>query len=85
MRSVARIERDFHEINDPKLRRLLKYDPSTGIYGMDFYVVMKRAGARVGRRKLRKARVGFRQRMTKQDSITWFEKEWTEDFAKVLN
>ena len=63
----------------------IKYDPNAGIYGMDFYVVMKRAGARVGRRKLRKARVGFRQRMTKQDSITWFEKEWTEDFAKVLN
>ena len=63
----------------------LKYDPSTGIYGMDFYVVMKRAGARIGRRKLRKARIGFRQRMTKQDAITWFEKEWTEDFAKVLN
>jgi large subunit ribosomal protein L11e len=52
---------------------------------MDFYVVMKRAGVRVGRRKLRKNRVGFRQRLTKQDAITWFEKEWTEDFAKVLN
>merc|ERR1712054_740842 len=27
----------------------LKYDPSTGIYGMDFYVVMKRAGMRVAK------------------------------------
>jgi len=63
----------------------IKYDPNAGIYGMDFYVVMKRAGVRVGRRKLRKNRVGFRQRLTKQDAITWFEKEWTEDFAKVLN
>merc|ERR1711906_81077 len=44
----------------------IKYDPNAGIYGMDFYVVMKRAGARVARRKLRQARVGFRQRMTKQ-------------------
>jgi hypothetical protein len=29
--------------------------------------------------------VGYRQRMTKNDAINWFEKEWTEDFAKVLN
>ena len=25
----------------------IKYDPSTGIYGMDFYVVLARAGKRV--------------------------------------
>ena len=29
----------------------IKYDPSIGIYGMDFYVVMGRAGARVTRRR----------------------------------
>jgi hypothetical protein len=30
----------------------LKYDPSTGIYGMDFYVVMKRTGGmRVAKRR----------------------------------
>ena len=28
----------------------IKYDPSTGIYGMDFYVVLARAGKRVARR-----------------------------------
>jgi large subunit ribosomal protein L11e len=62
-----------------------KYDPNAGIYGMDFYVVMKRAGMRVAKRKLRASKVGYRQRMTKNDAINWFEKEWTEDFAKVLN
>ncbi|KAI5076369.1 hypothetical protein GOP47_0008434 [Adiantum capillus-veneris] len=36
----------------------IKYDPSTGIYGMDFYVGLERAGYRVGRRKRAKARVG---------------------------
>lgn len=25
----------------------MRYDPSTGIYGMDFYVVLKRPGLRV--------------------------------------
>ena len=63
----------------------IKYDPNAGIYGMDFYVVMKRAGQRVAKRKLRQARIGFRQHMTKNDAINWFEKEWQEDFAKVLN
>ena len=63
----------------------IKYDPNAGIYGMDFYVVMKRADQRVAKRKLRQARIGYRQRMTKNDAINWFEKEWQEDFAKVLN
>merc|ERR1712144_100588 len=31
----------------------IKYDPSTGIYGMDFYVVLERPGKRVARRKRR--------------------------------
>ena len=36
----------------------LKYDPSTGIYGMDFYVVMKRAGG--GRTAKKRAKRGRR-------------------------
>ena len=35
----------------------LKYDPNAGIYGMDFFVVMKRAGDRVSKRKLCKGKV----------------------------
>merc|ERR1712022_99827 len=29
----------------------IKYDPAAGIYGLDFYVVLKRKGARIGYRK----------------------------------
>merc|ERR1719213_652322 len=36
----------------------LKYDPSTGIYGMDFYVVMNRKGNRVAEKKRCKGRIG---------------------------
>ena len=36
----------------------IKYDPSTGIYGMDFYVVLARAGKRVQRRKARRGVFG---------------------------
>merc|ERR1712176_829677 len=51
----------------------IKYDPTTGIYGMDFFVVLERAGTRVTRRKIRNSRVGFPHKITKEDSIKWFQ------------
>ncbi|KAM0850625.1 hypothetical protein ACQ4PT_052964 [Festuca glaucescens] len=51
----------------------MKYDPSTGIYGMDFYVVLERAGYRVSRRRRCKARIGIHQRVTKEDAMKWFQ------------
>ena len=54
----------------------LKYDPSTGIYGMDFYVVLGRKGFRVGRKKLRVGRVGAPHRVTQQDAINWFQQKF---------
>ncbi len=53
----------------------IKYDPNTGIYGMDFYVVLKRRGLRVAKRKRQNARVGNFQRVTKSDSIEWFKEK----------
>lgn len=50
-----------------------RYDPSTGIYGMDFFVVLERPGYRVGRRRRCKARVGIQHRVTKEDSMKWFQ------------
>lgn len=52
---------------------LFRYDPSTGIYGMDFYVVLERPGYRVGRRKRAKSRVGIQHRVTKDDAMKWFQ------------
>ena len=40
----------------------IKYDPNTGIYGMDFYVVMARPGGRIAKRKRCRSRVGVNQR-----------------------
>lgn len=36
----------------------LRYDPYTGIYGMDFYVVLKRPGLRVQKRKRCRTKIG---------------------------
>ena len=52
----------------------IKYDPSTGIYGMDFYVVLGRRGERVCKRKHCRAKVGTGHRVTKDEAIQWFEK-----------
>jgi large subunit ribosomal protein L11e len=54
----------------------LKYDPSTGIYGMDFYVVLERPGYRVARRKRATGRVGVHQRISKPEAIKWFTQKF---------
>jgi len=54
----------------------LKYDPSTGIYGMDFYVVLKRRGWRVARRRRAKASIGAAHRISKKEAIDWFAKKY---------
>jgi len=54
----------------------IKYDPSTGIYGMDFYVVLGRRGERVAKRKRARASVGNAHRVKKADAIKWFEKQF---------
>ena len=50
----------------------VKYDPATGIFGMDFYVVLGRRGNRVARRKHATARVGANHRLSKEVSQKWF-------------
>ncbi|KAF7321346.1 Eukaryotic translation initiation factor 3 subunit C [Mycena kentingensis (nom. inval.)] len=50
-----------------------RYDPSIGIFGMDFYVVMGRPGARVAKRRQQKARIGFQHRVKKEDTMSWFK------------
>ena len=51
----------------------IKYDPSIGIYGMDFYVVLGRAGMNVRHRRRKTGRVGFSHRLTKEDPMKWFQ------------
>ena len=42
----------------------LKYDPNTGIYGMDFFTVLARKGKRVARRKHQCSRIGNFQKVS---------------------
>eukprot|EP00745_Piridium_sociabile_P035141 TRINITY_DN61031_c0_g1_i1.p1 TRINITY_DN61031_c0_g1~~TRINITY_DN61031_c0_g1_i1.p1 ORF type:complete len:200 (-),score=23.24 TRINITY_DN61031_c0_g1_i1:348-896(-) len=54
----------------------IKYDPSTGIYGMDFYVHLSRPGRRVGQRKKARSPVGCSHRIPKTESMTWFQDKY---------
>jgi len=51
----------------------IKYDPNIGIYGMDFYVVLGRAGLRIAHRRRCTSRVGAAHRITKEEAIKWFQ------------
>merc|ERR1719364_313893 len=55
----------------------LKYDPSTGIYGMDFYVCMKRAGGmRVAKRRAKQGRIGLNHKIKKRRAKQWFKDKY---------
>merc|ERR1711959_603117 len=54
----------------------IKYDPSIGIYGMDFYCVMGRRGMRVSRRKKARSTVGTSHKVTKKEAMKWFQTKY---------
>lgn len=43
---------------------------------MDFYVVLKRAGDRISKRRRARGRVGGFQTVSKQDAINWFQTKY---------
>lgn len=51
----------------------IKYDPSIGIYGADFYVVLSRPGKRVSKRRHAAGKIGPQHLVTKEDSMDWFK------------
>ena len=54
----------------------IKYDPSTGIYGMDFFIVLSRRGYRISKRKLKPASVGLAHKIKKEEAIEWFKTKY---------
>eukprot|EP01068_Selenidium_serpulae_P007232 Selendium_serpulae@DN4652_c0_g1_i6.p3 len=50
----------------------IKYDPTIGVYGMDFTVHLARPGSRVAKRKRCKSKVGYSHKVTQDEAIQWF-------------
>merc|ERR1711985_224612 len=60
----------------------LKYDPATGIYGMDFYVVLRRAGFNVAKKKAKRGRLGLSHRITKEDAMEWVRQTFNAEIRR---
>merc|ERR1711988_747211 len=54
----------------------IRYDPYTGIFGMDFYAVLKKPGYRVSRKKRCRGRIGNNQKIEKEEAKEWFKREY---------
>merc|ERR1711881_251323 len=54
----------------------IRYDPYTGIFGMDFYCVLKKPGYRVSRKKRCRGRIGNSQKIEKDEAKEWFKREY---------
>merc|ERR1712031_130883 len=54
----------------------IRYDPYTGIFGMDFYCVLKKPGYRVSKKKRGKSRIGNNQKIEKEEAKEWFKREY---------
>merc|ERR1712025_1144169 len=58
----------------------IKYDPSVGIFGMDFIIILEKPGLRVSKRKRNNHKLGKKQRVTRDEARQWF----TNTFEGVL-
>ena len=54
----------------------IKYDPYTGIFGMDFYIVLTRAGKRVTVRRRVTSKMGTNQKVTEEEAKAWFVQKY---------
>jgi hypothetical protein len=55
---------------------MLFWFPPPALSGMDFYVVLERAGYRVARRRRCKNKVGHQHKLTKEDAMKWFQQKF---------
>merc|ERR1711966_318962 len=60
----------------------LKYDPATGIYGMDFYCVLRRPGFNVAKKKAKRGRLGVTHRVTKEDAMEWVRQTFNAEIRR---
>ncbi len=52
----------------------VKYDPEIGIYGFDVCVTLEKNGYRISKRKRQKKKVPRGHKLTKEEAISWVEK-----------
>lgn len=69
-------------IPDHTLFKSQKYDPNTGIYGMDVSITMEKAGYRVKNRRIQRGRIPQRHRVKKEDTLKFFSDNYKVEVIK---
>jgi len=59
----------------------MEYQRDIGIMGLDVTVVFKRAGRRVGIRKIKTGKIPIRQRISKEEIIKFMEENFQTEFS----
>ncbi len=54
----------------------VRYSPEIGIFGLNVSTVLERPGFRVGRRKRSRSRIGKSHRVTKEESLAFFKRNF---------
>ncbi|KAK7796814.1 hypothetical protein U0070_004610 [Myodes glareolus] len=54
----------------------IKYDPSIGIYSLNFYVVLGRPGFSIADKKRRTGCIGAKHRIIKEEAMRWFQQKY---------
>ncbi len=61
-----------------------KYDPKMGIRGFDVLVTLERPGFRIKRRRLRPGTIGKKHRLTRDDAMTFIQKNFGTNIVEKL-
>jgi large subunit ribosomal protein L5 len=61
----------------------MKYDPEIGIFGMDINVALKRAGYRIGRRRIAKKKLPAKQKLGKSETIEYVHKKFDVEILEA--
>ncbi len=61
----------------------VKYDPEIGIFGMDINVVFKRRGYRVARRRIKRAKIPERHRVTREEAMNFMREKFNLNILEV--
>nr|XP_020860105.1 60S ribosomal protein L11-like [Phascolarctos cinereus] len=54
----------------------IKYDPSSGIYGLDFYIVLGRPGFSIADKKHSTGCIWAKHRIGKEEAMRWFQQKY---------
>jgi large subunit ribosomal protein L5 len=61
----------------------MKYDPEIGIFGMDINVALKRAGYRIGRRRIAKKKLPTKQKLSKSETMEYVHRKFDVEILEA--